>query len=97
VRVPLLLRLANGDKAELSNDDGRTLLQRLWRLGVGRGSREGLALSVAISEAFVDDFTVDVNEGDLPALEQVLFRLGATMQLTPGLNSLRVLIDRVGG
>jgi hypothetical protein len=95
--VPLLLRLANGDKAELSNDDGRTLLQRLWRLGVGRGSREGLALSVAISEAFVDDFTVDVNEGDLPALEQVLFRLGATMQLTPGLNSLRVLIDRVGG
>ena len=97
MRVPLLLRLANGDKAELSNDDGRTLLQRLWRLGVGRGSREGLALSVAISEAFVDDFTVDVNEGDLPALEQVLFRLGATMQLTPGLNSLRVLIDRVGG
>ena len=94
MRVPLLLRLANGDKAELSNDDGRTLLQRLWRLGVGRGSREGLALSVAISEAFVDDFTVDVDDGDLAALKQVLFGLGATMQLTPGLSALHVLIER---
>jgi hypothetical protein len=92
--VALLLRFANGDKAELTNADGRTLVQRLWRMGVGRASRDGLSLSVAISNAFVDDFTVDVQDGDVAALKQVLFGLGATMQLTPGLSSLRVLIDR---
>jgi hypothetical protein len=92
--VALLLLLANGDRAELSNDEGRTLVQRLWRLGVGRGSRDGLALSVALSDAFVDDFRVEVDDRDLPALEQVLFRLGATMQLTPGLSSLRLLVAR---
>jgi hypothetical protein len=91
--VPLLLRFANGDNAELSNADGRTLVQRLWRMGVGRASRDGLSLSVAISNAFVDDFTVDVEAGDLAALKQVLFGLAATMQLTPGLSALRVLID----
>jgi hypothetical protein len=90
--VPLLLLLPNGDRAELSNDEGRTLVLRLWRLGVGRGSGEGVALSAAIADAFVDDFTVDVADRDLPALEQVLFRLAATMQLTPGLSSLRLLI-----
>jgi hypothetical protein len=93
-KVTLLLRFANGDQAELTNADGRTLVQRLWRMGVGRASRDGLSLSVAISDAFVDDFTVDVEEGDLAALKQVLFGLGATMQLTPGLGALRVLIDR---
>jgi hypothetical protein len=92
--VALLLRFANGDRAELTNADGRTLVQRLWRMGVGRASRDGLSLSVAISNAFVDDFTVDVQDGDVAALKQVLFGLGATMQLTPGLSSLRVLIDR---
>jgi hypothetical protein len=92
--VTLLLRFANGDQAELSNADGRTLVQRLWRMGVGRASRDGLSLSVAISNAFVDDFTVEVHDGDVGALKQVLFGLGATMQLTPGLSALRVLIDR---
>ena len=93
-KVALLLRFANGDNAELSNADGRTLVQRLWRMGVGRASRDGLSLSVAISNAFVDDFTVDVEDGDIAALKQVLFGLAATMQLTPGLSALRVLIDR---
>ena len=93
-QVTLLFRFANGDQAEVSNADGRTLVQRLWRMGVGRASRDGLALSVAISDAFVDDFTVDVQDADLAALEQVLFGLGATMQLTPGLSALRVLVNR---
>jgi len=92
--VALLLRFANGDSAELSNADGRTLVQRLWRMGVGRASRDGLSLSVAISNAFVDDFTVDVEDGDLAALRQVLFGLAATMQLTPDLGALRALVDR---
>jgi hypothetical protein len=92
--VTLVLLLGNGHRAELTNDEGRTLVQRLWRLGLSRGSRDGVALSVAISNAFVDDFKVDVIDGDLPALEQVLFRLAATMQLTPGLSSLRELIAR---
>jgi hypothetical protein len=73
--VTLLLVFANGDKAELSNEEGRTLVQRLWRMGVGRASRDGLALSTAIADAFVDDFRVDVHERDLAALKQVLFGL----------------------
>lgn len=92
--MALLLRFANGDKAEVTNADGRTLVQRLWRMGLGRAGRDGLSLSVAISDAFVDDFTVDVDDGDLAALKHVLFGLGATMQLTPGLSALRVLIER---
>jgi len=92
--VALLLRFANGEKAELTNADGRTLVQRLWRMGVGRASRDGLSLSVAISDAFVEDFTVDVQDGDVAALRQVLFGLAATMQLTPGLSALRVLVSR---
>ena len=91
--MALQLQFANGDTAELTNEDGRTLVQRLWRMGVGRASRDGLSLSVAISNAFVDDFKVDVQDGDVAALKQVLFALGATMQLTPGLSALRALID----
>ena len=91
--MALLLQFANGDTAELTNEDGRTLVQRLWRMGVGRASRDGLSLSVAISDAFVDDFKVVVQDGDVAALKQVLFGLGATMQLTPGLSALRALID----
>jgi hypothetical protein len=91
--VTLLLVFANGARAELSNDEGRTLVQRLWRQGVGGSNGDGLGLSTAITDAFVDDFTVDVQDRDLPALKQVLFRLGATMQLTPGLSALRALVD----
>ena len=65
-------------------------MQRLWRMGVGRASRDGLSLSVAISNAFVDDFTVDVQDGDLAALKQVLFGLGATMQTDAGDSAPRV-------
>jgi len=92
--VTLRLHFANGDTADLSNDEGRTLVQRLWRMGVGRSSHDGLALSAAITNAFVDDFTVEVPERDVPALRQVLFRLGATMQLTPGLRALNGLLGR---
>jgi hypothetical protein len=95
--VTLLLVFANGARAELSNDEGRTLVQRLWRQGVGGSNGDGLALSTAITDAFVDDFTVAVQDRDVPALEQVLFRLGATMQLTPGLSALRALIDHQAG
>jgi hypothetical protein len=93
--VTLLLIFQNGDRAELTNEDGRTLVQRLWRMGVGRASRDGLVLSTAIAEAFVEDFTVDVQDEDVAALKQVLFALGATMQLTPGLSALRGQIDPV--
>lgn len=92
--MTLRLVLTNGDSADLTNDDGRTLVQRLWRLSAGRSTHEGLSLSTAITEAFVDDFTVDVQERDVPALRQVLFRLGATMQLTPSLSALSSLLDR---
>ena len=93
VRVTLRFVLVNGDSADLSNEEGRTLVQRLWRMSAGGSSREGLQLSAAITAAFVDDFRVDVQERDVPALRKVLFRLGATMQLTPGLSALRALLE----
>jgi hypothetical protein len=90
--VQLRLSLPHDEELALELEDGRTLAQQLWQMGAGGADRGGMALSVAITDAFVEDFTVEVREQDLDALRLALGRLGSAMRLTRGLVALQSAI-----
>ena len=90
--MPITLALPHGARHELGNDDARLLARRLWHVGAAGLAPRGPALAAAIADAFVGDFTVEVREADLGALRAVLFRLGATMSLSPGLAALQAAL-----
>lgn len=84
--------LPHGTTFELASDDARTLARQLWQMGAGGANRGGMALSVAITDAFVDDFTVEVRARDLGPLRSALDRLGAAMRLSRGLGALQATV-----
>jgi hypothetical protein len=92
--LPITLILPHGARHELGNEDARQLARRLWQVSAAGAGPRGTPLAAAIADAFVGDFTVEVREVDVGALRAVLFRLGATMSLSPGLAALDAALEQ---
>jgi hypothetical protein len=90
--LPIVFTLPQGATVELDSEDARTLARQLWQMGVGGANRSGMALSVAITDAFVGDFSVEVEAQDLEALRTALGRLASALRLSPGLGAFRAAI-----
>jgi hypothetical protein len=90
--LPIVFTLPQGATIELASEDARTLAQQLWQMGVGGADRAGMALSVAITDAFVGDFSVEVQPRDLEALRTALGRLASALRLSQGLGAFRAAI-----
>jgi hypothetical protein len=92
-QVTVIMSLPNGVDVSILNEEAGALARQLWQMGVGGSHRGGMGLSARLADALVGDFAVTVPDHEVASLRAALFRLGATMSLTPGLAALNADLD----